>query len=160
MALYIVRHARAVQGYPDETRELSPEGVKAAADFGRHLASIGARPARIYHSGLTRARQTAEQLGAAFGPDLPTEHTGMAPDDDPLPIAAWLEVEEEALDNVMIVSHMPFVDRLVSLLVSGDPDAELIDFKLCAVAKLVRRPMHGYQLSWLLTPKAAGSGHG
>jgi phosphohistidine phosphatase SixA len=83
----------------------------------------------------------------------------MAPGDDPLPVAAWLEVEEEALDDVMIVSHMPFCDRLTSLLVAGDPDAELVDFKLCAVAKLIRRAGHGYQMTWLLTPKSAGAGH-
>jgi phosphohistidine phosphatase len=159
MAIYVVRHAKAVAGYPDETRELSADGVETAAAMGRHFASHGVRAARIYHSGLVRARQTAERLADGLGLDLPLEHPGMAPDDDPLPIAAWLEAEEEALDDVMIVSHMPFVDRLVSLLVSGDPEAGLIDFKLCATAKLIRRPTHGYQLAWLLTPKIAGAGH-
>jgi phosphohistidine phosphatase SixA len=108
-----------------------------------------------------RARETAEAIAAELGPDVvPALHAGLAPEDPPLPIAAWLENEEEEHTNVMVVSHMPFVDRLVSLMLSGDPEAGLIDYKLCAVAKLTRRATYGYQLNWLLTPKSAGAGQG
>jgi phosphohistidine phosphatase len=158
MPIYVVRHARAVQGYPDELRELTDEGRETARRMGAHLERAGVRMARMYHSGLVRARQTAEALAEGLGFGLVSEaHDGLAPEDQPLPAAAWLEAEDSGDSGVMVVSHMPFVDRLVSLLVAGDPDAGLVDYKLCAVAKLVRRPTHGYQLAWLLTPKSAGA---
>ncbi len=159
MALYIVRHAKAVQGYPDELRELLPEGTAQAERVGRRLADAGVTVPRIHHSGLVRARQTAEILAGALGSGIEVEErAGMAPESEPRTIAAWLDAEERAAGNVMVVSHMPFVDRLVSLLLTGDDAANLVDYKLCAVAKLTPREGHGYRLSWLVTPRTASSG--
>lgn len=157
MAVYVVRHAKAAPGYPDEFRPLTAEGERVADEMGQHLARTGVRVARIYHSGLVRARQTAEALTKHLQPAGGLHHQpGLEPEGDPLPIAAWLEAEEEEHDGVMVVSHMPFVDRLVSMLLCGDPNAGLVDYKLCAVTRLNPRPTHGYELAWLLTPKAAG----
>lgn len=157
MAIYVVRHAKAVPGYPDEFRQLSADGERMADEMGEHLARAGVKVNRIYHSGLVRARQTAEALARHLQPPGGLhQKPGIEPEGEPLPIAAWLESEEESNDGVMIVSHMPFADRLVSMLLCGDPDAGLIDYKLCAVARLNPKPTHGYELAWLITPKAAG----
>lgn len=157
MAIFVVRHAKAVPGYPDEFRQLAADGERMADEMGEHLASTGVKVTRIYHSGLVRARQTAEALARHLQPHDGLHHRpGLEPEAEPLPIAAWLETEEETGDGVMIVSHMPFVDRLVSMLLCGDPDAGLVDYKLCAVARLNMKPTHGYELAWLLTPKSAG----
>lgn len=159
MAIYIVRHAKAAQGHPDELRELLPEGTNQAERIGRALADAGVTVPRIHHSGLVRARQTAEILASALGSGVElVERPGMSPESDPRATAAWIEAEEEAAGNVMVVSHMPFVDRLVSLLVTGDDAANLVDYKLCAAAKLTPRENHGYRISWLVTPRTASSG--
>ena len=62
--LYLVRHAEAVDGEPDELRPLTAEGRRAARTLGERLAAEGVRPDAILTSPLLRARET----GAEFPP--------------------------------------------------------------------------------------------
>ena len=56
--LYLVRHAEAADGEPDELRPLTAEGRAAARALGRKLADDGVRPDAVLTSPLLRARET------------------------------------------------------------------------------------------------------
>src|SRR5438270_9907029 len=79
--LYIVRHAEAAPGPPDERRALTPEGHEQARALGRRLRDEGVRPDAILTSPLLRARETAKDLG--LGDSEPHERLapGATPDD-------------------------------------------------------------------------------
>lgn len=62
MQLYVVRHAHAPKGEPDEARPLSEEGRRVFAHVVQGLRALGVRLDRIYTSPWRRARQTAELL--------------------------------------------------------------------------------------------------
>ena len=62
MRLYLVRHAKAEQGEPDDLRRLTPDGRAAARDLGRRLAAEGVAPDAVLSSPLLRARETAEEI--------------------------------------------------------------------------------------------------
>jgi phosphohistidine phosphatase SixA len=65
MRLFLVRHAEATPGEPDELRPLTPAGRAAARDLGERLAAE--HPNAVVSSPLLRARETAEQIARAAG---------------------------------------------------------------------------------------------
>jgi phosphohistidine phosphatase len=69
MQLYLVRHAEAAPGQPDDLRPLTPNGREQARLLGEHLRSKGVRADVILTSPLLRARETgaliARELGGA-----------------------------------------------------------------------------------------------
>jgi phosphohistidine phosphatase len=118
MELYLIRHAHALDGEDDSRRPLSPRGRKQVKALTKFLASSGAlQPAEIWHSGLDRARETAELL--VEGLELPAklfEKPGLMPEDDPALLIARLNTLHEPL---AIVGHEPFLSALATLLVGG-----------------------------------------
>jgi phosphohistidine phosphatase len=68
MKLYLVRHTTAVDSAAsDAVRELTKEGRDEARVVGTALEALGVAPQALLSSPLVRARQTAEQIGAALG---------------------------------------------------------------------------------------------
>ena len=69
MRVYLCRHAEAAPGDPDELRELTPAGLEQAQALGASLAGLDDPPALVLSSPLSRARQTAAEIGRATGLD-------------------------------------------------------------------------------------------
>lgn len=154
-----MRHAKAEDGAPmaDTTRGLTAQGAAEARHIATRLARTQSNLRAIYHSGLLRARQTAEIVGKVLGVRV-APMTGLLPGDNPLPVANWLRHNDPASGGVMLVSHFPFVDRLESLMVAGDPVAAVHHFKRGSVARLTRTPTRGgYSLDWVMNPKDSKS---
>ena len=76
MRVFLVRHAEAKPGEPDELRPLTATGRKQARELGKRLAAEVVRPTVVLASPLLRARETAEEIaratGAAAEPDEPS----------------------------------------------------------------------------------------
>lgn len=149
MSVYLVQHGKAYDESVDPERSLTPEGLEETRRVARLLAKIGARPAKIYHSGKKRARQTAEVLGQALGAPV-EEAPGLGPNDDPAP---WRDALNRAAEDVMIVGHLPHLSRLASALLVGDPAKEVVRFRYSAVLKLERA--EAWRIAWLITPDLA-----
>ena len=67
MQLYLVRHADATPGNPDELRPLSDEGREQARELGERMRDDGVVPDVVLTSPLLRARETGEALARATG---------------------------------------------------------------------------------------------
>jgi phosphohistidine phosphatase len=129
--LYLVRHATPVSEEVDPERPLSDIGLLEARKSAEAMSH--ARPMMIYHSGKARARQTAEVFSESTGAPL-EQADGLKPNDDP---AIWAErLKAAAAPEIMLVGHLPFMARLVGLLVNGDPDVLIMDFGSATVATL------------------------
>ena len=114
MWLYLVHHADAVPADVDSTRPLSARGRAQASDVSRRVAARKASPKAIWHSGKLRARETAEIYLTTVNPSATfTATRGLQPDDDPEWIRDLLAGED---DELMIVSHYPFLPALLQLL--------------------------------------------
>jgi phosphohistidine phosphatase len=114
MWLYLVHHGDAVASEIDARRPLSDAGRQAVEQLAEQAASRGVKPVAIWHSGKLRARETAEIYLAAINPSATfTATRGLQPDDDP----EWMRdsLMGEA-DDLMIVSHYPFLPALFQLL--------------------------------------------
>lgn len=151
MGLYLVQHGDAVEEAVDPTRPLSPQGradVEALARACR--GRIAAR--QIIHSGKLRAEQTAEILGQVLG--MPVKAAaGLNPGDPPRPVAEKIT----GSDDLLIVSHLPFLERLTGLLVAGDEARQIVAFQRGGMVCLERRSTESFCIIWTLFPGQPGA---
>jgi phosphohistidine phosphatase len=115
--LFLVRHGESGPGSPDSLRTLTPAGRASVARLAERAARAGVRVEAIRHSGLVRARETAELLAARLRPAHGVEGmSGLAPEDDPEAAAIELGLADAPL---LVVTHMPFVAALTGRLLAG-----------------------------------------
>ena len=116
MRLFLVRHAEAAPGDPDELRPLTAAGRVVARDLGERLAPE--HPDAVVSSPLLRARETAEQIARAAG--LTAEA------DDRLAPGATAEDLQAAVaergDTVVAVGHQPDCSAIVLALTGQERD--------------------------------------
>jgi phosphohistidine phosphatase len=149
MRLYLVRHGDAVSERVDATRPLSERGRAEIEAVAGQAARLGWQPTEIRHSGITRARQTAEILAGRLAPARGVSAVeGLQPEDDPYRLAAECETLREP---VMLVGHMPYMSRLASLLLLGDPRSDVIRFGTGTIAGLARVDGR-FLVEWVIAP--------
>jgi len=160
MQLYLARHGEPTSEAEDPQRPLSARGRAEVRRVGAAAARLGLRPTEIRHSGKRRAAQTAEIFAEALGlGDAVVAASGLAPNDDVWPVAAALAAISQ---SVMLVGHLPFLSRLTSLLLVGDPERPLVQFPMGGIVCLeAEPPVTGasaiWNLVWALTPAMASS---
>lgn len=153
MILMLVRHGQAEDVSADGSdfsRALTDDGIRATELAMRGLAKFADRPDVILTSPLTRAVQTAEIAGRAFGrtPETMKELGGS----DLSAIIAELSARPEVV--VMIVGHEPTFSHLVSTLCSQGRCEAFVDFKKAGCACLTADLNTGSaELRWFVTSK-------
>jgi len=149
MDLYLVRHGEAKSEAEDPRRPLSVRGREEVEKASRAAVKKGMRAARILHSDKLRAKETAEILASAvLPPEGTSEFNGLAPQDDPLLAKAEVWAGEQPL---ILVGHLPHLERLASLLVSGDQGTHVVDFLTGTIACL-SQGKRGWKIKWALNP--------
>lgn len=110
MRLFLVRHAEAAPGEPDELRRLTDAGRAAARALGERLTIES--PDAVVCSPLLRARETAEAIARAAGltPE-PDERLGFEATADSLHAAVTGKGE-----TVVAVGHQPNCSEIVASL--------------------------------------------
>jgi phosphohistidine phosphatase len=115
--LFIVRHAEAAGGQPDELRPLTDAGREQARRVGKQFAEDGIRPDAVLSSPLLRARETAAEIAKAVGVEVePDERLAPGAGPDDVRAAAFGRGE-----TVVVVGHQPDCGRAAAAL-SGGPE--------------------------------------
>ncbi|HXF06550.1 MAG TPA: phosphohistidine phosphatase SixA [Blastocatellia bacterium] len=149
MELYLVQHGEARSEAEDPERSLTERGQKDVERIAAWASRAGLRVSQIRHSGKRRAEQTATILANYLKPPAGTiVMTGLAPHDDVFPLATALRQETEPL---MLVGHLPFLSRLASLLLVGEPDRPLVRFRMGGIVCL-EREHDQWSLAWIVPP--------
>ena len=152
MKIYLVQHGEAKPEEVDPDRPLSEVGRGHTEQVAAVAAKLGVEVDEIRHSGKTRAEQTAAILGAALSPEQGVRAaSGLGPVDDVEPIAAELQAVSKP---IMLVGHLPFMERLTGYLVTGDARQAVVDFTNAAIVCLAEEDGH-WQVTWILTPDIA-----
>lgn len=113
MDLLLWRHAEAVDGTPDHSRELTPRGIKQAQRMAEWLDRNKPQRLKVLVSPTVRTRQTA----AAFTEDFEIV-SALGPERSVVEILAatgW----PDASGACLVVGHQPTLGRLAALLLSG-----------------------------------------
>jgi phosphohistidine phosphatase len=117
MLLFLVRHAHAEKGEPDDLRPLSERGREEARVVALQLAAHDTPPTIVVTSPLLRARQTAEPIAHASGAELRIDER-LAPGLTPDALVAALDDEE---GPVAVVGHQPDFSEIAFALTGSDP---------------------------------------
>jgi phosphohistidine phosphatase len=140
--LYLVRHGEATPGADDAVRPLTDRGRQVIERVGREAAARGVEVAEIRHSGLLRARQTAEILATHLRPRGGVRATtGLAPEDDPDVAQADYG---EGREPVLLVGHLPHLARLEARLTGRQTELSLQPGTMLALS----RSTDGWELTW------------
>lgn len=150
MELYLVQHGEAKPETEDPERPLTERGTETVRRMATWAAQVGVRVALIGHSGKRRAEQTAALLAERVDPAngvIVVE--GLKPNDDVGPVAEAFQAEHE---SVMLVGHLPFLSRLASLLVAGNPMAGIIHFQMAGIVYLSQEDGK-WAVNWVMPPE-------
>ena len=98
--LWLLRHAEAADGTPDDERPLTERGIRQARDAGHALEALGVEIDACLASPKLRARQTAELACAPLGVEVTIDKRLSGEPFDAYELAA-------GLGDVLLVGHDP-----------------------------------------------------
>jgi phosphohistidine phosphatase len=124
--LFLMRHGEAsFQAPSDMQRPLTERGIEQTKAVLDKNANDFNCIKTIFASPYLRAQQTAQIVSEAIGLPILTM-TSITPDGNPHRVCDSLFESAQQFGDIILITHMPFVGDLSSLLVSGDlssPDA-------------------------------------
>jgi phosphohistidine phosphatase len=150
MALYLVQHGKSLAKEIDPEQGLSEDGIAETERIAALAKEYGVKVSGIAHSGKKRARQTAEFFAAALRPKNGVqERGGLNPLDDVVQIAATLDSKED----LMLVGHLPFMERLTSYLITRSIERPVFKFQNGGIVCLDKDPEKpSWFIKWALMP--------
>jgi len=148
MKLYLIQHGLALPKEKNPERPLSTQGEAQTHRTAEYLMSRNLNVDAIWHSKKLRAAQTAEIIAETLSCGKVQEREDMSPLD------SVEKLPEEILASkmdIMIVGHLPFLQKLASLLLTGSEESEIIAFKNSGVASLDYDEK--WKIDWLVSPE-------
>jgi len=150
MALYLVQHGKNLSKDVDPEKGLSDEGKNEVRAIAALAKEYRLHVSAIRHSGKKRARETAEIFSGFLGVQGKLEKMeGLAPLDD------VTQLDLKAAENLMLVGHLPFMEKLASYLVAGAPDRPpVVKFQNGGIVCLDRdAETDSWYLKWTMLPR-------
>lgn len=143
--LYFAQHGLAINETENPDRPLSAAGIDQTRAIARLLLSSGISFSQVFHSGKTRARQTAEIFASVLGITAISAAAHLSPADEVTDISDNLQADS------LYVGHLPHLERLVSFLITGQMNPAIIKFQNSAVVCL-ENISGQYIIRWFLSP--------
>ena len=151
MHLYLVQHGQAKSEDVDPDRHLTEKGQNDVKKISAFLKQSGLSVDTIWHSGKTRAAQTADILasGVVVNKSI-VQHNDLAPNDAIEPVKEELI---EANEDLMIVGHLPFLSKLASALIANSESADVVTFQQGGIVCLERNEGLAWSMRWMVIPE-------
>lgn len=151
MKAYLIQHGKPVSKEENPDKPLSEEGKKDVTKMALLLRSCAPLPETIFHSGKTRAEQTAAIMASRLGPGVKIgKRGGLSPLDDVREIGEALAQENR---DTIIVGHLPHLARLASFLLVGDETHNLVRFQQGGILCLERAEGGDWSIGWMAVPE-------
>ena len=115
MRLYLVRHAEAAPGKPDELRPLTSRGRRDARALGRRLHEQGVHVDAVLSSPILRARETAAAIAEELGVEAEAVEA-LGPGATDADVVAAIEGRGA---TIVAVAHQPDCGRITAALGGG-----------------------------------------
>lgn len=146
MQLYLVRHGKAETGEVDYRRRLTERGRSDVEHQASILHKARVQVDRVEHSGLIRAEETATILARAIDSPL-SKASYLAPDASVH--SAAQAAEGSGCAALMLVGHLPFMERLASYLLIRNAEASILHFRTATIACLSDE-LGAWMVEWLM----------
>jgi phosphohistidine phosphatase len=147
MRLYIVRHGDYCTVDKDPQKRLSQKGVDDSKRIAKFLSKQRILPVAIWHSDKTRSFQTAEIISKAIGVNNLTARKDLGPAE---PVNKFPQEILKENGDLMIVGHIPFIQRLAGLLLANSANVDIIRFHKSSVACLEYDKY--WKILWIANP--------
>jgi phosphohistidine phosphatase len=150
MALFLVQHGKSLPENVDPQKSISEEGKKEISLIAEVARGYGVQVGDILHSGKKRAVQTAEIIASILNiKGSISTHAGLLPLSDVKTIAHFLEVRK----NLMLVGHLPMLERLLSYLITGSENYSIFKFQNGGIICLEQQKQEPvWFIKWALMP--------
>jgi phosphohistidine phosphatase len=150
MALYVVQHGKCLPKTEDPEKGLSVDGKRDTERIAAVAKGYAVTVSRIAHSGKKRARETAVLFADALSPPEGIEvRSGMHPLDDVSLFARQVRLDQD----MMLVGHLPFMERLVGFLVCGNVERTIFKLQNSGIVCLDHVPhVDNPVIRWALMP--------
>lgn len=148
--VYFSQHGLAVDKADDAERPLSQAGILQTKTIAKILHDSKTPVTSIFHSGKLRAAQTAKIFASEMDISTTSETDGLSPNDNVTLLAQQLNI-----NHALYIGHLPHLENLVSYLVTGSKQANIIHFQNSAIVCLENNES-AYDIRWYLTPELLG----
>ena len=150
MNLYLIQHGEAVEKDVNPDRPLTDGGRAAVERVAAQAQRCGVRVPEVWHSGKTRAAETAAIVARRLGPAAPcTQMSGLDPKDPAEKVCALLRRRKE---DLAIAGHLPHLARVAAYLLTGAASADPIVFHRGGIVALERGEEESWRVAWALPP--------
>lgn len=152
MKLYLVQHGIAKSKDEDPDRPLTETGWVETKKIATLISTTKqVQVGKIYHSGKTRARQTAEMLAQHLEiNDNLDQAADIGPMDDP---KVWGGKLRGIQEDIILVGHLPHLTKLASYLLFGDENKNLIQFQNSSILSLERNDNGLWSINYFIVPQ-------
>lgn len=149
MNLYLVQHGQAKSKDQDPEKHLTDKGIADTRKVAKFAAGkFNLKVDKIFHSGKTRARQTAEILAESINPPGGVEKgDDLHALDDP---KIWADKLGDK--DLMLVGHLPFMSKMASLLTCNDPGKKVVNFHNSGIVA-IGKDKEGWSVNWIVIPE-------
>jgi len=147
MKLYLIQHGIALPEEKDPEKSLSPEGKEKTQGTAEFLKTKSIKVDAVWHSPKLRAIQTAQIVSNSVFCSEIQERDDLNPLDS---VENFPEEIKSSKKNLMIIGHLPFLQKLASLLLSGSETNQFISFKNSGVICLEYTDT--WKIAWMVTP--------
>lgn len=148
MAIFLVQHGISLKKEDDPEKGLSQKGREETAKIAEVAKLYKVPVAEICHSGKKRALETAQIFKDILGVNTSLqEKSNINPLDD-------VEIFGKMVDpasNMMMVGHLPYMEKLVSFLAAGDADRRILKFQNSGIVCLDSEKGNWF-IKWTLNP--------
>lgn len=150
--LYLVRHGEPQSEDVDPERHLSKKGWAEVGRVGAFATkNARSRVSCIYHSGKTRALETAQALAVYFEPVEGVKETlGLSPMDAP---QIWVDRLAGMENDIVLVGHLPHLKKLASRLLGEKPEESGLEFPTGGIVCLKRTGNEEWSVQWMIAPE-------
>jgi len=149
MKVYLVQHGEALSKEVDPERPLSDKGKEDAGKVAVFLKNAGAKVDEIWHSAKKRAKETAGIFQRELDPPGGAiEKEGLAPNDH---VRDVFDSVKELDNDVMIVGHLPFLEKIVTYALLGAEFPVIAKFNMGGVVAL-EKGEDGWHLALEIIP--------
>jgi phosphohistidine phosphatase len=148
MALFLVQHGLSLPKDQDPEKGLSKQGFEDTQRIAEVAKSYGPPVAKIFHSGKKRARETALIFNETLEIKEPPEQIeGISPLDDVKAFSDKIDLKS----GTMIVGHLPFLEKMVSYIITDNPDLKIYKFQNSGIVCLDHEQENWF-IKWTLNP--------
>jgi phosphohistidine phosphatase len=150
MRMFLIQHGEATTEQENPERPLTEPGRAHVVMTAAFLQHAGVMVDAIWHSGKARSRESAELLARHIHPKEGfTQKNGLAPKDPAAPVLEEILLRE---GDLMIVGHLPFLQKLASLALTGEEDHELLEFSMGGAVCLGRDEKGKWRIVFKVNP--------